>query len=70
MNFLGVKPETKKRILIIGANLAAIGFAEPLQTFRDWYLTLRIHMMWGYLEPGRMVANSKSIKQKRPSDWR
>jgi len=68
MNFFGVKLETQEGILIIGPDIATVGLAEPFKVFCRWDFALMIHGSAGYSKPGRMVASSKSIRQKRPSD--
>ena len=74
-NLPRIKLEAEKGILVVLAHPAGVRAAGPLQNGRSragvWFRM--IHFGPG-LDSGKMVANSKSIKQKRPSDcpsdWR
>ncbi len=65
--FLRVKLEAKERVLIVRTDLPSVRQAEPLEVSRDCCVA---DPFSGSSKPGRIVENSKSIKQKRPSDWR
>ena len=73
LDFLRVEPQAEKGILVVLAHAADIGPAEPLQFVGAGgvFLGSRSFGFHGFGGgSGKMVANSKSITQKRPSEKR
>ena len=67
MNFPRVKLESEEGILVLGANFAAVRVAGPAEMAGG---KGGIGRHGTGFSSERMVANSKSITQKRPSVWR
>ena len=68
MDFTRIELHAKECILVVLSNTASVRDPEPAEKKwrSDW--CRGAHLV--YSNPGKMVANSKSIRQNRPSDCR
>ena len=65
VDFEGIELEGEEGVLVVGADFAAVGVAGPADVTEG----KGGGHGWGG-GSGRMLANSKSMMQKRPSLWR
>ena len=63
LDALRINEQAEERVLVVFSNFPAVGMPRPYEAFYQGGT-------FTHSSDSKMVANSKSMRQKRPSDWR